>query len=619
MATLDHIQELLRKSSDFYHPLLVRKKRDIQVFSGNFWTDDRIEKYDRKGRVCVTSSNYPKYQSAICSPYSKSPYFGEVVERDGEDLSELRETLSDWQNRSQIKDTVMQAVQSACVTGIGFLVLSTDDDEVSVEPVKDICSVALDPNIQETDASDAEYGATVTYIGKQKARRLYGEEVLDYRGNCRLMDIGDQFGCPEDSVPVVNFFEINEAGVVEYTKYVGDKCVIDSQDMTPLDRIPIYRVTFIEVRKEGKLDYDGIVAETYTLQCALNVALSTLVERLNRSPKATVLISTRQLDGLEEYYRTMHTKESLAIVYNSGNDDPVPQLIQEHYNTDDIRDTVAMLQNAIATTIGVPIDGINPANTDKTATEIMVQQANSESNISVLYESAQRCMRSLIKSVIGCMAYLMNIDPPSFKLINGPEIITERNRKRQDLMAIAALTSSDATKEILVKHIIGTFDEDISRPILDDVIANNPEITYMSEDDQSDFTPLAMATVKRLQSMLEQSGEQLDQANQMAEAEHDNAEQLRQQVAELQAQIYQMQQENLIAIREGDRDYQLAVAKLQQEQQKIDIDAAKTGVDLEQSKLNNEAELQKAGIELQGKMLDLEAKKAEVAERLMGK
>ena len=81
--TLSRCKEFLQKSSNYYSSLLKRKKRDIEIYSGNFWSDELTKEVDRVGRINRSFTMYQKYSNAIVSPFSKSPYHTELDDEDG--------------------------------------------------------------------------------------------------------------------------------------------------------------------------------------------------------------------------------------------------------------------------------------------------------------------------------------------------------------------------------------------------------------------------------------------------------------------------------------------------------------------------------------------------------
>ena len=289
-------------------------------------------------------------------------------------------------------------MRHSCIQGVGYLILSFDNNEIVPEVVRDISLVALDPNVQSLNADDAEKGAVVNFISKSKAKRLYGEDVYVNEETYALDDIGSQWQVPEDSMPIVSYWEMNDHGTVDFYKVCGDLVIKDKIEL-PISRIPIFRMCFNEVVRNNKIDYNGIVDMTADLQYGLNIAYSTLLERANRSPKANYLMTPKMIDGLQNYYQKLQTKESLVALYNPDNGEK-PTPIIETYQTQDLMDTIDSANNLMAQVIGVPVGGINPAMNSQTATEILVQQNNSESNVNSLYENAADALHSLTKAIV---------------------------------------------------------------------------------------------------------------------------------------------------------------------------------------------------------------------------
>ena len=388
------IKDKLTRSSGFYSELVARKKRDREIFGGTFWTSEVIKATDRNERICRNFSMYAKYMNAIVSPFSKSPYHAELEDPDGI-YKKIQEQIDNLENNNNVKYVFTEAVRHACIEGVGFFILSIVDGKVTVEAVRDNGHVALDPTCQELDASDCEYAAVVDYIALSKAKRLYGDGVADYEGNCILSDIGSQWTIPAQSVPIVTYYEIGSDGKVSMWKACGNKIITDEVKLE-MTRVPIFRICFNEVVRNNKVDYNGIVDMTADLQFGINLAYSTLLERANRTPKANFLMPAKAIDGLEEYYRKLHTKESLVALYNG---DIAPTPIIESYQTQDLLSTVQGCNDLMSSVIGVPSDGIQPFTQNQTATEILVQQANSESNVNSLYSNAYNTIFSFTKAL----------------------------------------------------------------------------------------------------------------------------------------------------------------------------------------------------------------------------
>lgn len=595
---IQNIKDKLVASSDYYSTLVSRKKRDMEIYSGNFWTDDVINSCDRKDRICRNFTLYSKFKNAMVSPFSKSPYHADIEDPDGL-YKEIQEEIDHIENSTNTKYIFNQALGHAAILGTGFFVMSIDDGKITPEVVRDVSQIALDPNIQELDGSDAEWGAVVNFISISKAKRLYGSDVVDYNNDCILSFIGTQWNRPIDSVAKVTYYEMNEEGFVNVTTVCGNKVVKETTTIN-ISRIPIFRICFNEVVRNNKIDYNGIVDMTADLQFGMNLGYSTLLERANRSPKANFMMPAKALDGLDEFYKKLHTKESLVCLYNG---DVPPQPIIEQYQTQDLMATIQQCSDLMVQTIGIPSAGIIPASNNMTATEILVQQNNSESNVNSLYDNAYNTIYSFSKTMIELLCWQNNIGKlPEFKLINGPQIITKLMKRRQELLAVSSLVD-ETSRKIIAKQYIETLDDELKQPLLADIIANSPEIMFVSDSNQEE-DPRAIAALTNMNNVLEQTQNELEQ--QVAA----NAE-MKKEIDMLNMQLMNMKEQNII-------NYQKHLDEMAIKQQEINLKAAEANVKIQSNIQDNEYKAAIEQTKLQKEMIDLEKKKLDIADDYIG-
>ena len=579
------VKENLSKSSSFYESLIQRKKNDLRLYSGNFWTDDLVAATDRKGRINRSFTFYPKYCSAIVSPFSKSPYHAEIEDPDGV-YSEIQEKLNFIENQNNMKYVLSQALKHATIQGTGFFILSIKDGKICPEIVRDVSQVALDPAIYELDGSDASWGAIVNFISIARAKRIYGDDVIVNEENYELMDFGSQWETPQDQLPIVTYYEMNNSGSVDMYQVCGNK-IVNTVNIN-IDRIPIYRLCFNEIVVGNKIDYNGIVDMTKDLQFGLNLGYSTLLERANRTPKANFLMPAKAYDGLEEFYQKLHTKESLIAVYN-GDVPPTP--IIEQYQTQDLMATIQSCNDLMASTIGIPSMGLNPMMKDQTATEILTQQANSESNVGILYENAYQTIFSFSRNIIQLLCWEAGIEKlPEFKLINGPQIITKLMKRRQELLAVSNMVD-DVTKKIVAKHYMETLDADVKDGLVADIVANSPEINWIS-DSTEDEDPRAVNILNKMNGVLNETQNELEA--QIAE----NGE-LKKTIQELQLQLINQKQQQLLDLQEHNDKMNLEWAKLGVDQQAQQQEMAAKETENEYKLAGEQAKAQKEIIGLE--------------------
>jgi len=603
--TILKIKDFLQKSSQFYCDLVQRKRRDLEIYSGQFWVDSVIDALDRKDRICRSFTQYQKFANSICSPFSKSPYHCELDDENGQ-YAQLQATIDEIENRNNFKFVVNQALRHACIQGVGYLVLSFDNNEIVPEVVRDISLVALDPNVQSLNADDADKGAVVNFISKAKAKRLYGENVYINEDTYTLDDIGSQWQVPDDSMPIVSYWEMNDHGTVDFYKVCGDLVIKDKIEL-PISRIPIFRMCFNEVVRNNKIDYNGIVDMTADLQYGLNIAYSTLLERANRSPKANYLMTPKMIDGLADYYKKLQTKESLVALYNPDNGEK-PTPIIETYQTQDLMNTIDSANNLMAQVIGVPVGGINPAMNSQTATEILVQQNNAESNVNSLYDNAADTLYSLTKTIIECLCYVENIEQmPTFKLINGPQIITRMMKRRQELLALSSIVD-DKTRTILAKHVAETFDADLKEPLIADIVANSQDVMFLSDSNQGE-DPQAVSVLNKMNAVLEETQAELEQ--QIAA----NVE-LKKELDAANLQLLNAKEQHIIEVQKHFDDMELQNRKLDIEEAKVQIDASKANAELENDVIETESKQNIEYVKLQKELADLEKKKLEIMSKM---
>lgn len=585
----DTVQEFLNRSCAAYSTQIAKQERDLLSFHGDFWDEEIRTKYCRKGkkRYCLHFSDWSVLANAISSPYSNSPWHIELLSRIGAN-DEVQNTINGLEQENDLKFELKKAFQRAVVAGAGFAVVTTDVDEqgqpkVVLEFVQNQSSIALDPNIQKTDGSDAEEGAIVNYISIKKAKRLYGDDILpfDYPHSIPKLNFMNSVQWPvqNDQVQIVSYYTKNENGFVDYYKLCGNK-IIEKIEL-PIKYIPIVRFAGYEQYTSDGLKYTGIVDKTWTLQLGLNIAYSTMMERANRSIKANLITSVGAAKNLEPYYKKKEDEDGSMIFYNDGCPAPIP--LTEQFQTGDLQAVIQTSREAIADVIGIPLAGILGSE-DKTATEILIQQTNKESNVAVFYDNAYKANRTIGKIII---ELLNNGNDIQFELENGPDVITNNLKHRQELSSIANLIPAELQPLVAI-HMCDTLDSDFVKTIRNDIIANCNETIKLTTEAED---PVAIHQMKQMQNIIDGSMQQID-------AMTAELEQLKQQNAQLSLALNNSKEKNLIDLQKHQDNVALQAAKLE-------LEAQKQNVDIELDIADKQSELAKEAVEIENKKLDL--------------
>lgn len=587
---LQDIEEFLDKSSRKYSAEIKRQVSDLQAFNGNFWTEDLRKKYKRtnKKKMCLHFSDWSVLSNAIVSPYSSSPWHINVDEED------IQEGVNTFEDENDNKYSLKEGLRRASICGAGFEVITTDADTLTGEPkivlefVQNQESVALDPSIQRADCSDAEEGAIVNYISIAKAKRLYGNDVVSafYPESDNKLSFANitQWPNKQDNVQIVSYYKKNDKGFVDYYKVCGNK-VVEHIEL-PIRFIPIVRFAGYMNYDGYYTEYSGIVNKTFDLQASLNIAYSTLMERANRSIKANLIASTKAVENLGPYYEKKEDDDGSMILFNEGYNAPIP--LTEQFATGDLTQVIENIRTLIADVIGIPLSGILGSE-NKTATEILVQQTNKESNVAIFYDNAYKACRTIGRIIIELLNGGNDI---RFDLENGPDVITNNMKHRQELQAVASLMPAEMQPLVALK-MCDTIESNFIDGIKNDIIANLPDnikLTKQGED------PYAVHTINQLQAQLNQA---ITTAEQM---QAENAE-MKQQIAGLNLELMNRKQQQSLDLLKHEDQMKLDVAKLEMEAQQNNVDV--------------EVEQQKGQIELQKQILELEKKKAELENTYM--
>lgn len=574
---ISQVNDFLTKSDSRFTTTIQRAVDDLKRYSGSFWSKDYIKKYSRKKRINLSLNNWAPMANAISSPISNSPWHIELVNKEDQ-FAQIQELIDNLESETDNKSAMIDAFRKAVLTGYGFLVVTTIEDELTGEPkvciesASHIDAIAVDANCNNVDCSDAEEGAVINYISTRKAKRLYGEDVvpLNYPLSTCFINFNNftQWNLPQDSVAVISYYSKNERGTVDFYKIVGDKVV--QQVELPIKFIPIIRLAGNEIFEDNQINYNGIIQQTLTLELGANIAYSTLIERCGRSPKANYMVNVDAIDGLERNMAAVNQDDTVAVLWK-GEHQPVP--LTESFETGDLQNTISTCRTLMEDTLGIPLTGIVDER-ERTATEILRQETSKESNTASYYNNAYKAMRTLGRIVIELLTGGMDL---KFTLENGPSVITREMKIRQELSALGTIMP-DNMKPIIAKYFADTLKNDLGKELSQNIVANLPPDVNFITDIQD---PAAIHQIKQLQS-------QFDEVMNEYELTKKENEQLRTQLT--------MSQINIMNNREQrELDWQKFTVseqdKMLLEGAKLDAQAAKDGdnANLKQQEINLKA------------------------------
>lgn len=534
----------------------------MRRYSGDFWDKSTVKKYKRGKKTNLVLNNWNPMVNAISSPISNSPWHIELTQ---DNMGEIQESIDAIESDTDSKSAITDAFRKAVLTGYGFLVVTTVQDELTGEPkvivesASHIDAVAIDPNCSNVDCSDAEEGAIINYISVRKAKRLYGEDVvpMSYPNvECSIaFSQFDQWDIPDDSVAVISYFAKNDRDFVDMYKIVGDK-VVQRMEL-PIKYIPIIRIAGNEIYESDQINYNGIVQQTMSLVLGTNIAYSTLIERVGRSAKANYMVNVDAL--MPKSMAACNDDDSVAVLWK-GEHQPVP--LSESFETGDLQNTISTCRTLMEDSLGIPLTGIVDQK-ERTATEILRQEISKESNTASYYNNAYKAIRTMAKIIIELITGGSDL---KFTLENGPQVITREMKKRQELNALATIMP-DEMKPVIAKYFADTLKNELGDELSRNIVANLPAGVQIIDQVQD---PVAIHQLNQMQAQMEDTMSEL----QMAKQENED----------LKKQLFQAQMSMLNGREQRIQDWQKFVI---QEQDKMMLEGAK--IDNQAVKTENEA------------------------------
>lgn len=585
---INNCNNFLTRSDARFNAVINRALEDLQIYSGDFWNDKFKKKYKRnKSRLNLSLNNWNVLCNAISSPVSNSPWHTELCDKTN-GLEDIQELIDNIESDNDSKSAMIDAFRKACLTGYGYMIVTTVADEMTGEPkiviesANRINAVAFDPSVATVEGSDAEEGAILNFIPLKKAKRLYGDDVvpMSYPMTPCFINVGDfkQWRMPEDSVALISYYVKNESGYVDMYKICGDK-VVEAYEL-PVKIIPIIRLAGNEIYHNGDIDYNGIVQQTMSLELGANIAYSTLIERCGRSAKANYLVNVDAIDGLEQNMAACNEDDSVAVLWK-GEHQPVP--LTEGFQTGDLQATVSTCRTLLEDVTGIPLTGIQGGERERTATEILRQQISKESNTANYYNNAFKAVRAISKIII---QMITGGEDLKFTLENGPSVVTRQMKARQELTALATIMP-DNMKPVIAKYFADTLKDDLGEELSRNIIANlPPDVQFVTEAQD----PAAIHMMNQMKNQMDETMFALEQKN--AECE-----QLRQQLNAAQLSMIDNREQR-------QQEWQKFIVS---EQDKVAIESAKLGL---QADKNNDDTLIK-GAELQIKAAESEMDRQE--------
>ena len=260
------------------------------------------------------------------------------------------------QDRSHADIAFDTGFEAAVDGGFGYWRLLTEyadvrsfDQEILIKRIRNRFSTYLDPERQQPDGSDANFGFILYKVSQKEFKREFGTKGSEAIGGFAAegREFVEWYG--EDWVIYCEYFwkerkkesicllsngetvlasEYDEAkmpGVTKLKERETEVCTIRWRKLTAtkileegdivFDAIPIVEVVGNELDIEGRVKRSGMIRGAMDAQRVDNYATSAFVEQVALAPRASYVAAVGQMEGNEELWRTANRRNISVLPY----------------------------------------------------------------------------------------------------------------------------------------------------------------------------------------------------------------------------------------------------------------------------------------------------------------
>lgn len=343
---------------------------DLKFRAGQQWPDDVKRAREQDRRPCLTINRLPQFVRQVTNDQRQnrpSIKVNPVDDHADVDTAKVLQGLIRHIEYNSNADVAYDTAFEAAVNkGLGYFRIITDycdpssfDQEIFIKRIRDSFSVYLDPNYQEPDGSDANWGFVFEDISSDDYKAEFkdsemasmtdwealGDQSPGWAGksSCRiaeyfyktfkevtLIQLSDKSVIEKDklpehlpegvsivaerqtTLPAIKWCKINAVEILEKTDWPGQW-------------IPIIPILGDEIIIEGKRYLEGIIRHAKDPQRMYNYWASSETETIALAPRAPFIGAEGQFEGHEAQWKMANTTNQAYLEYKDKSLSGLPQ------------------------------------------------------------------------------------------------------------------------------------------------------------------------------------------------------------------------------------------------------------------------------------------------------
>ena len=416
-----------------------REMLDDQKFAaGEQWPDAIAKKRQAEGRPIQTINRLPAFIDQIVGDARQNkPSIKVHAGEDGdEDIAAIYDGLiRAIQNESNADFAYDTAVEHTACFGFGAWRIKTDYEShdtfnqvILIERIVNPLNVYFDKNAQQPDYSDARHVAYLSQIPKDEYKKRWPKaEVSDFK------DFDAEWLGQDDCVVIAEFWYKEDEEATLYL--VQDE---DGNYQTTLEKPPVFirivdqRKTYIPKVKmcicsgagtleesdwagqylpivgvngkedlvDGKRMLRGLVRFSKDAQRMYNYWRTIDTEQKALAPKAPVLVSAKQIEGLEDFWQKSLTDNLPYLVYNPDPTATIPQRLNAGIMDKGANEAALMCVDEMKSTTGIFSASLGEQDNEKSGRAILAQQRKGDTANFAYFDNVSRAIRYTGRAII---------------------------------------------------------------------------------------------------------------------------------------------------------------------------------------------------------------------------
>lgn len=447
---------------------------DQKFAAGDQWPDEI--KAVRTGRPMQTINRLPAFIDQIIGDARQNKVAIKVFAGEDGDVDVANiygGMIRSIESRSNADFAYDTALEQSATFGFGawrvktqYIDENTFDQEIIIERIANALNVYFDPSSIQPDYSDSEYAIVVDSISKDDFKRRWPDAAESgfQVDNCEAgWSTGDQLQIAEywykDRTPATLYLMADGTTTTEKptapemvirerkTEIVTVKmCILSGSAV--LERadwagkyIPIIGVNGKEDMVDGKRILRGIVRHAKDPQRMYNYWRTIDTETKALAPKAPVMVTTKQIDGLDDLWQDALSGNLPYLPYNPDPQAPMPQRLNAGLQDRGFEQAALLAVDEMKATTGIYSAALGEQSNETSGRAILARQREGDTANFAYIDNLSRAIRYSARVII-------DLIPKIYDTERVVEIMGIDGQKKLERINSARVTEDGAIEQV---------------------------------------------------------------------------------------------------------------------------------------------------------------------------